>query len=103
MATLISCTKSIYHDAWPDLWGCGPLRFGRKTKGLTFQVFHDGWGGHAHGDGSWLRTPYFGSEKFLFIEDKTFRNAMGIPKQWYRFGMVAEVMLRDTIIWLIPQ
>ena len=48
-----------------------------RPRAQPFQVFHDGWGGHAHGDGSWADAPYFGSEKFLFIEDNTFRNATG--------------------------
>jgi len=48
-----------------------------RGRALTFQVYHDGWGGHAHGDGSWADPSYFGSEKFLFIEDNTFRNAKG--------------------------
>lgn len=48
-----------------------------RPRALTFQVCHDGWGGHTHGDGSWADNTYFGSEKFLFIEDNTFRNANG--------------------------
>ncbi len=48
-----------------------------RPRALTFQVFHDGWGGHTHGDGSWADDTFFGSEKFLFIEDNTFRNANG--------------------------
>ena len=48
-----------------------------RPRSQTFQVYHDGWGGHAHGDGSWADGSYFGSEKFLFIEDNTFRNANG--------------------------
>jgi len=51
--------------------------FDERPRGLTFQVFHDGWGGRTHGDGSWADSTYFGSEKFLFIEDNTFRNANG--------------------------
>jgi hypothetical protein len=51
--------------------------FDERPRGLTFQVFHDGWGGRTHGDGSWADSAYFGSEKFLFIEDNTFRNANG--------------------------
>jgi hypothetical protein len=51
--------------------------FDERRRSLTFQVFHDGWGGHSHGDGSWADATYFGSEKFLFIEDNTFRNANG--------------------------
>ena len=40
-------------------------------------VWHDGWGGinHAFGDGSWADDSYFGSEKFMFIEDNVFDNS----------------------------
>ena len=48
-----------------------------RPRSQTFQVYHDGWGGHPHGDGSWADDSNFGSEKFLFIEDNTFRNANG--------------------------
>jgi hypothetical protein len=48
-----------------------------RPRALTFQIYHDGWGGHTHGDGSWADNAYFGSEKFLFIEDNSFRNAKG--------------------------
>src|SRR3989440_1198123 len=51
--------------------------FDERGRSLTFQVYHDGWGGRTHGDGSWTDSTYFGSEKFLFIEDNTFRNANG--------------------------
>jgi hypothetical protein len=51
--------------------------FDERPQALTFQIYHDGWGGHTHGDGSWADATYFGSEKFLFIEDNTFRNAKG--------------------------
>jgi len=51
--------------------------FDERPRALTFQVYHDGWGGHTHGNGSWADNSYFGSEKFLFIEDNTFRNANG--------------------------
>ena len=51
--------------------------FDERGRALTFQIYHDGWGGHTHGDGSWADNTYFGSEKFLFIEDNTFRNAKG--------------------------
>jgi hypothetical protein len=51
--------------------------FDERPRALTFQIYHDGWGGHTHGDGSWADNTDFGSEKFLFIEDNTFRNANG--------------------------
>jgi hypothetical protein len=48
----------------------------RRCQG--FQIYHDGWGNQTHGDGSWADATYFGSEKFLFIEDNTFRK----PGPW---------------------
>src|SRR5438874_3802777 len=39
--------------------------FDERPRSLTFQVFHDGWGGHTHGDGSWADNSYFGTDKFL--------------------------------------
>ncbi len=32
------------------------------------------WGGRSYGDGSWAEPPYYGSEKFVFIEDNCFNN-----------------------------
>jgi len=39
-------------------------------------VQHTNWGGSTNnfGDGSWTEPAYFGSEKFIFIEDSTFNN-----------------------------
>lgn len=51
--------------------------FDEMRRSQTFQIYHDGWGGRTRGDGSWADAAYFGSEKFLFIEDNTFRNAKG--------------------------
>ena len=51
--------------------------FDERRRSLTFQIYHDGWGGQTHGDGSWADNTYFGTNKFLFIEDNTFRNANG--------------------------
>ena len=34
-------------------------------------VFHDRWGGVGAGNGSWTDFPYYGSDKFWFIEDNT--------------------------------
>ena len=48
-----------------------------RPGALTFQVYQDGWGGHTHGNGSWADASYFGSDKFLFIEDNAFRNSNG--------------------------
>ena len=39
----------------------------------SFQIYHDGWAGYSHGDGSWADDNHFGSNQFLFIETNTFR------------------------------
>jgi len=39
------------------------------------QVYHNSWGGGNFGHGSWADYPYWGSDKFLFIEDCTFTNS----------------------------
>src|SRR6266480_24835 len=37
-------------------------------------VMHTAWGGKEFGDGSWADYPYYGTDKFIFIEDCTFNN-----------------------------
>lgn len=41
---------------------------------MSILVWHDGWGGQVNGNGSWADPPYFGTEKFLFIEDNVLSN-----------------------------
>ena len=60
--------------------------FDERGRSLTFQVYHDGWGGQTHGDGSWADDTYFGSEKFLFIEDCTFNKVRGGGLDCYSGG-----------------
>jgi hypothetical protein len=49
-----------------------------RDKTQCILVWHDGWGGgnNAYGDGSWADDSYFGSEKFMFIEDNVFDNSL---------------------------
>ena len=44
-----------------------------ECNSQSFQalIFHDTWGGAGAGNGSWADFPYYGSEKFWFIEDNT--------------------------------
>ena len=37
----------------------------------TASVHHQLWGGETFGNGSWADYPYYGTEKFFFIEDST--------------------------------
>src|SRR6516162_4468897 len=43
--------------------------------GLSHRIEHDAWGGAHGGNASWADYPYFGSEKFWFIEDNTIRGS----------------------------
>jgi hypothetical protein len=52
----------------------------------SFAIQHDGWGGRNFGDGSWADDTYFGSEKFLFIEDCTFNKVRGGGLDCYSGG-----------------
>src|SRR5437868_6241466 len=51
----------------------------RSGSSEVFLVFHSNWGGGSNGfgDGSWVEPPYFGSQKFIFIEDCVFNNLDG--------------------------
>src|SRR5438876_295173 len=44
---------------------------------LSFLVWHDAWGNDNYdtGNGSWAEFPYYGTEKFWFIEDNTIRGS----------------------------
>src|SRR6476646_11553396 len=42
-----------------------------NSQGLSALIFHDSWGGAGGGNGSWADFPYFGSDKFWFMEDNT--------------------------------
>src|SRR6516162_644385 len=38
-------------------------------------IWHNAWGGADNGNGSWADFPYYGSEKFWFIEDNTIKGS----------------------------
>ncbi len=48
-------------------------------SGFAVNVHHDTWGGGSknYGDGSWAEPAYFGSNKFVFIEDCCMSNVTG--------------------------
>jgi hypothetical protein len=53
----------------------------------SFSVQHDSWGGSGiFGDGSWADDSYFGTEKFVFIEDCTFNRMTGGGLDCYSGG-----------------
>jgi len=42
--------------------------------GASVRVFHDSWNRSQHGWGSWADDPYWGSDRFIFIEDCVMNN-----------------------------
>ena len=54
------------------LWGViDHCKFNLLNK-QPIQIGHETWNGGDHGNGSWADEPYWGSEKFVFIEDNVF-------------------------------
>jgi len=51
--------------------------FDCRAQLQSILIFHDGWGDKTDGDVSWAETPYFGREKFIFIEDNVINNIAG--------------------------
>src|SRR5215475_10085623 len=45
--------------------------FEAVTRNISHVIQHPSWNGSDGGNGSWADYPYFGSEKFWFIEDNT--------------------------------
>jgi hypothetical protein len=65
---------------WGPIYGVIDHNLFDFRPGSTIQSIYinmDGWGGHSYGDGSWAEPPYYGSEKFVFIEDNCFNNRSG--------------------------
>ena len=45
--------------------------FESRDATQTASIHHPTWGGETFGNGSWADYPYYGTEKFFFIEDST--------------------------------
>jgi FG-GAP-like repeat len=48
--------------------------FDCNPASLSHLIWHNTWGGHTNGNGSWADFPHYGTEKFWFIEDNTIRS-----------------------------
>ena len=42
---------------------------------ISHLIHHSSWGGSNNGNGSWADYPYYGSEKFWFMEDNTIKGS----------------------------
>jgi hypothetical protein len=49
-----------------NVFDCNPAN-------LSHLIWHNTWGGRTDGNGSWADFPYYGTERFWFIEDNTIR------------------------------
>ena len=54
----------VYGVADHNVMNCRPGTY-------SFFINHDAWGNHQNGNGSWADYPWYGTEKFWFIEDNT--------------------------------
>ena len=68
------------------LWGVIDHCEFNTAGSATIHIGHDKWNGGTFGNGSWADEPYWGSEKFVFIEDNVFDNQSGVRGgiDWYR-------------------
>jgi len=62
------------------LWGVIDHCHFNLARVQPMQIYHTAWNGKDHGNGSWADDPYWGSEKFIFIEDNVFDNPMGAKR-----------------------
>ena len=85
--TGISHNFRLDHCEFDDLHGL-PLLFTdltgvmdhctvNTTNTQCMQIYHYTWGGQTFGHGSWADLPYWGTDKFLFIEDCNFTISNG--------------------------
>ena len=54
----------------------------RTNSNQSINIHMAGWGGYDNGDGSWADPGFYGSEKFIFIEDNCFNNTNGHTGGW---------------------
>jgi hypothetical protein len=65
-----STNRSVQTDGW--LYGVADHNFiETKANGQSFYINAANYGGKLFGHGSWADYPWFGTEKFFFIEDNT--------------------------------
>lgn len=62
------------------LWGVIDHCQFNLAKVQPMQIYHASWNGGDHGNGSWADDPFWGSEKFVFIEDNVFDNPKGFRR-----------------------
>src|SRR6266480_1027757 len=60
----------LWIEGW--IYGLADHSLFESTGGTqTASIHHPTWGGQTNGNGSWADYPYYGTEKFFFIEDST--------------------------------
>ncbi len=59
------------------LWGVIDHCHFNIVNAQPIKIDHATWNGGDHGNGSWADEPYWGSEKFVFIEDNAFEGGGG--------------------------
>jgi hypothetical protein len=76
-------TTNIFFDGW--LYGVVDhciFDIRPRGGGASVRVYHTNWGDQPSGGwGSWADPPYFGSEKFIFVEDNVINNLGPAPER----------------------
>ena len=71
--------QAIYIAVWGAIQGVidhNVMAF-EHGQSQSFYIGMGNWGGRTNGHGSWADPPYYGSEKFIFIEDNYLINTSG--------------------------
>jgi len=76
------CGANIFFNGW-HYGVVDHCRFDIRPKGggASVRVYHTTWGDQPSGWGSWAEAPYFGSEKFIFVEDNVVNNLGRAPER----------------------
>ena len=67
--------SNIWITGW--IYGVDDHNVFDRNHGFSHTIWHNTWSGHDNGNGSWADFPYYGTEKFWFIEDNTIRGPGG--------------------------
>jgi hypothetical protein len=67
--------SNIWITGW--MYGVDDHNVFDRNQGFSHVIWHNTWGGHQNGNGSWADFPYYGTEKFWFIEDNTIHGPGG--------------------------
>ncbi len=82
-ARIDHCRFSYLHGSYVrftgEIYGVVDHCIFEGSHTIFITVLHDGWNGGSWGDRSWADDSYFGSAKFVFVENNSFYDSIGYP------------------------